>query len=138
MRNIRREKWKPNKSSRICSEHFTANCGGWNNNPNQLQFKWALKKLILKNSVLTSRRANCLDLDLEHESDSLFAFITSSRRVGIQRPEYDETFSDILDNEEADLIGAAFLRTGTSVVQDNILYYIAGFILRKMSKFLLE
>jgi hypothetical protein len=75
---------------------------------------------------------------LEHESDSLFAFISSSRRVGIQRPEYDETFNDILDNEEADLIGAAFLRTGTSAVQDNILYYIAGFILRKMSKFLLE
>lgn len=32
---------------------------GWNNNPTPLQFKWALRALLLKNRVLPSSRANC-------------------------------------------------------------------------------
>ena len=32
---------------------------GWNNNPNALQFKWALRALLLKNQVSPSTNANC-------------------------------------------------------------------------------
>ena len=33
---------------------------GWNNNPNALQFKWALRLLLQKNQVAASSSANCL------------------------------------------------------------------------------
>ncbi len=33
--------------------------GGWNNNPNALQIKYALRKMLLKNSVMASDSANC-------------------------------------------------------------------------------
>ncbi|GFS26498.1 THAP domain-containing protein 9 [Elysia marginata] len=33
--------------------------GGWNNNPNTLQFKFALRSLLMKNGVLSSLKGNC-------------------------------------------------------------------------------
>ena len=35
--------------------------GGWNNNPNFLQFKYALRKMLMKNAITTSKNSNCLD-----------------------------------------------------------------------------
>lgn len=36
------------------------NQGGWNDNPNCLQFKWALRKLLFKNKICASVNANCI------------------------------------------------------------------------------
>jgi len=33
---------------------------GWNNNPNPLQLKWALRALLMKNNIEASKNANCL------------------------------------------------------------------------------
>ena len=33
--------------------------GGWNNNPNVLQFKYALRNMLLRNKITTSNSANC-------------------------------------------------------------------------------
>ena len=35
--------------------------GGWNNNPNTLQLKYALRKMLMRNSVTASKNANCTD-----------------------------------------------------------------------------
>ena len=35
--------------------------GGWNNNPNCLQFKYALHQMMMKNAITASKNANCTD-----------------------------------------------------------------------------
>ena len=35
--------------------------GGWNNNPNCLQFKYALRKMLIRNAITASKNANCVD-----------------------------------------------------------------------------
>lgn len=37
--------------------------GGWNNNSSALQFKWNIRKMLYKNSVMSSKTANCQDLE---------------------------------------------------------------------------
>jgi hypothetical protein len=34
---------------------------GWNNNPNCLQMKYALRKMLMWNSITASKNANCVD-----------------------------------------------------------------------------
>ena len=34
--------------------------GGWNNNPNCLQLKYAMRKMLLRNTITASKNANCL------------------------------------------------------------------------------
>ena len=38
---------------------------GWNNNPNALQFKWALRALLQKNQITASEKANCTVVEEE-------------------------------------------------------------------------
>lgn len=33
--------------------------GGWNNNPNSMQLKYAFRKMLLRNAVTASKNANC-------------------------------------------------------------------------------
>jgi len=65
---------------------------GWNNNPNALQFKWALRSLLQKNGVTPSARANCqpqpvdnqLILDPENAAQSpmsIVALAVNSKNV---------------------------------------------------------
>ena len=35
--------------------------GGWNNNPNCLQLKYSLRKMLMRNAVTASKNANCVD-----------------------------------------------------------------------------
>ena len=35
--------------------------GGWNNNPNVLQFKYAIRKMLMRNAITASKYANCVD-----------------------------------------------------------------------------
>jgi hypothetical protein len=35
--------------------------GGWNNNPNTLQLKYSLWKMLLRNAVTASKNANCTE-----------------------------------------------------------------------------
>jgi hypothetical protein len=35
--------------------------GGWNNNPNTLQLKYSLRKMLLGNAVTASKNANCTE-----------------------------------------------------------------------------
>ncbi len=34
--------------------------GGWNNNPNCLQMKYALRKMFIRNAITASKNANCV------------------------------------------------------------------------------
>ena len=38
-------------------------CCGWNNNPNVLQFKYALRQIIIRNSIEPSKTGNCTNFE---------------------------------------------------------------------------
>jgi len=46
--------------------------GGENNNPSALQFRWIIRKMLFRNSLSSSKNANCQDLE-EDKEDCIIA-----------------------------------------------------------------
>lgn len=90
--------------------------GGNNDNPNVKQFQWALRKLMFRNSVQASDRSNCLSFDLNHQN-SIISFNESQQLV------------DDCDEREIEQIISS---CNNSYYKDNVLYYICGFVVRKL------
>lgn len=93
--------------------------GGFNNNPNVVQFGSALKKLLVKQSINPSKNANSLDFGSQ---SSIFALKWSKRT------------SPVADMVVDELVGAEseFVDQTLTVAQNNIVYYIGGFVVRGM------
>ena len=77
---------------------------GWNNNPTALQFKYALRSLLLKNKIEAPKTANCVQLT-EEETE-----------VGPGK--VDSSVSNLL--------------LSSNVWRSDVLHYIAGYIVRKV------
>jgi hypothetical protein len=94
--------------------------GGWNDNPNCLQFRWALRKLLFRNTVQPSVNANCTNND----QDSIPIF-----ELGVSKDfQHSESHIDNDITGFVDVIDNLVL----SPIKENILYYISGYILKKM------
>ena len=91
--------------------------GGFNNNPNVAQFKSALRKLLVKQQVSSSAASNCADSDI---SGAIFELKWSKRTS----PMDDQRF-ECLESEPALTMAADVT---FSVVQNNIIYYIGGYV----------
>lgn len=97
--------------------------GGYNNNPNAIQFKTAIKQILVKNSIMSSSKGNVLCFESQSVG-SLFSLKWSKRRSPLSElngcemnhTTGDPDFSNVLD--------------GVTKITENILYYISGFILR--------
>ena len=103
--------------------------GGWNNNPNVLQFKYALQRIIIRNSIEPSQTGNCTNFDdALCESEGLLQFSWKRSQV-MSQPVAHEQDQNLLMAEklliENDLDSPSFL-------WDNILYYVAGFLVRSL------
>lgn len=85
--------------------------GGWNNNPNALQFKWALRAILQKNSIAPSKNAN---VSVEEPSNRLFL----------------PNQSDALRHNNPDMQKFAKLLNEPSEFHDHILHYVAGYVSR--------
>ena len=72
---------------------------GWNNNPNPLQLKWAVRALLIKNSIEASKNANCIIEDIPSQNSSFCV---------------DDSLKAILDS--------------SAIWKDDVLFYISGFI----------
>ena len=96
---------------------------GWNNNPNSLQFQHSLQKMLFSREVKASLKANCVQY--EHEAQTpLFTLKWSKHAaplntINVERRN-DEESSVLTDIERM------------SLYSDNVLYYMAGFVCRKM------
>ena len=97
---------------------------GCNNNPNALQLKYINKKILLKKAISVSSATNCALFDSEGQVGSLFPIF--SRRSRKQHKE-DWNLEDVREilTRVPELNKNAFLK-------DNILHYIAGFIIFKL------
>ena len=77
---------------------------GWNNNPTALQFKYAMRSLLLKNKVEAPNTANCV-LSVENE-------------VGTSSVKVDSSVSSLLQS--------------SNIWRSDVLQYISGYIVRKI------
>lgn len=105
--------------------------GGWNNNPNCLQLKWALRQLFFKNSVKSSFKANCCRED--YESFFIFNFRKDERSTSSSYHN-DENLKKNLKKYENFLTTLFDLMESVKInfLQHNILYYITGCIIHKL------
>jgi hypothetical protein len=98
--------------------------GGFNNNPNVVQFKAALRKLLVKQQISASPAANCADSSI---SGAIFELKWSKRTSPLD----DERFQQTESIEGEDMFAVL---NDLSTVQSNILYYIGGYIIRRLSR----
>ncbi|KAF0733687.1 Transposable element P transposase [Aphis craccivora] len=98
--------------------------GGWNNNPSALQFRWCIRKMLFRNSVSSSKNANCQELGEDTDNCQM------SRGIFTLTHEKGTSFNEkVIDDEAIDEVISSFsyLNDNTfSHYQKNILYYIAG------------
>lgn len=104
---------------------------GWNNNPNVLEFKQALKRIIIRNSIQPSNTGNCTNFeDSLCETNGLLDFSWKRRKLDQQSPV-------LLEDESPDMVNLDTLliqmdQQHCNILRDNILYYIAGYIVRRL------
>ena len=103
--------------------------GGSNNNLNTLQFKYAMRNLLLQNSIVASSKANVMSFN-EYCTGSLFSLKWTKHRSPIQEDPQDDEVSD----EEAKALSENLDKIALSDFTENIIYYIAGFIVRNVMK----
>ncbi|KAI5706041.1 hypothetical protein M8J75_004328 [Diaphorina citri] len=96
---------------------------GFNNNPNVLQFKWAIRQILLKNEISASALGNSLFSDSD-PSGSIFEINWKKKKVEESLEEIEEEGEEELDID--------FPTNENLMLKDNILYYICGFIVRKI------
>lgn len=89
--------------------------GGWNNNPNVLQFKYALRALLQKNGILPSEKGNCVSLPCDNNLHS-----------GENSVQEDEVITD----PKCEFLIRSLEKP--SPYHSDVLYYICGYISRKI------
>ena len=107
------------------------NRGGNNNNPNTLDFTIRLRKVLLRNTIRPSTRGNCLTLD-EVTSNSIFSFKGSKRRSKLLSKEVNVQMDELTTHCLQSLDSST--NTVVDFFVDNCLYYIAGFVSKRIAK----
>jgi len=108
----------------------------WSNNPNVLQFKAAMKSLLVKNSISPSITANCINFN--SESDVQFKLTWAKKKTfqnwhdNIEEADSDNCKDDFLDESENEKMCRTVNTSDNNFLRGNILYYIAGFIAKKI------
>lgn len=98
--------------------------GGGNNNPNALQFRYALRKLLHRNSIKPSLSANCIDSEFELSPVLEFR---SQKRITNEKQNVDS-----LDDQQVEILLNRVQSINMSDYKNNILYYISGHFVNKM------
>lgn len=108
--------------------------GGWNNNPSLLQALWSIRRLLYRNSIKPSSNANCESLDFE--TTPIFEFRSSKTQIINEEKEFrEEKMQEEKKNDEiVEELMSALESEELSFYQENILYYIAGFVVQKFIK----
>ena len=100
---------------------------GYNNNPDVRIFKSALKRLMLRNSIVASKNANCAMLE-ENDFNPIFSLKWSKNRAPL------EESNELDENNDTDILPHVTQLSTQSPYQVSILAYIAGFIVRTLKR----
>lgn len=113
--------------ARIRSRH------GWNNNPNVMQFKYAMKQILMRNCLAASKSENCIALDSD-PIGSVFSFKWHKKEND------NDLYNNFDDNElvennitiaEVEKLNINSKMPLNNELRDNILYYIGGYVLKR-------
>lgn len=99
-------------------------CGGYNNNPNALQFRYALRKLLVAGNI-SARNSNCINNDVT--LPSILEYRSPKRSL---RDVEDCDDDKIMIEMYSECLSSKTLAD----YQENILYYIGGYIVRSIIK----
>ena len=108
----------------LCNSSIRAR-GGNNNNPDALQLKSAMKKILLRAEVTASRYANCLSLDADDSPPIFTLKWTKNRTALISEKDDSEAFHVDMNILDAPII--------ISEHKENAIAYISGYIVRKLT-----
>ena len=100
---------------------------GYNNNPDVRIFKSALKRLMLRNSIVASKNANCAMLE-ENDFNPIFSLKWSKNRAPL------EESNELDENNDTDILPYVTQLSTQSPYQVSILAYNAGFIVRALKR----
>jgi len=112
------------------------------NNPNVLQFKTAMKQIILKNSFTPLPSANNIALD-DDPVGNIFEIKLPQKKVHLTKSDVSDQGIESIENnydelgDEMLLNKISILNNDSSNLDDqklNILYYITGFVVRTISQ----
>ena len=100
-----------------------------NNNPNVQQFIYVLRRLLIRNSIEPSNTGNCTHFDdALWKPNGLFDFPSKQNQ-------HQETTTDNNDNDEnysCERMLIQLDQESPSELQDNVLYYLSGFVVRAL------
>ena len=100
--------------------------GGWNNNPNCLQLKYAMRKMLLRNAVSASKNANCQTFT--NDSTTIIPFFHTKK--------HNAPLTEKNPSEDSSQAIPEFLCTQLinpiSEFFSNVLFYISGFVVAKL------
>ena len=99
--------------------------GGWNNNPNCLQLKYAIRKMLLRNAVSASKNGNCLAFT--NDSTTIIPFFHSKKH----NAPLTETPPDNCNQTIPEFLSTQLINP-TSEFLSNVLFYIGGFVVSKL------
>ena len=106
--------------------------GGWNNNPNSLQMKYTLRKMLMRNAINASKNANCVDFTGCNNLIPLFH--TRKHKTDTNEDSKQATVPHQATDQEDKEMNTMLqrLNEGHSEFISNVLYYIAGYIVSKL------
>lgn len=101
---------------------------GYNNNPNVLQFKYTMRQILMRNSIKCSKSMNCIEMDNDPVG-AIFDIVwkDKSKENILSCVNIDES-----ENVEEDFSTKLLLPTNLQIISENILYYIAGYIVKNL------
>ena len=108
--------------------------GGWNNNPNCLQMKYALRKMLMRkmlmrNAITASKNANCVDFT---ECNTIIPLFHKRKHNKEAESKPEETTTQQEDSPEMDFMLRNLDQEQHSEFVSNVLYYIAGYIISQV------
>ena len=100
---------------------------GFNNNPDIIQLKSSLRKILLRNSIIGSKHANCLTFE-SSSAGSIFSLKWNKRNAPLSEK------NDLTDDEKIFVkeLSTKLSSCSISYYKEAILGYIAGFVVRKI------
>ncbi len=106
--------------------------GGWNNNPNVLQFKYAIRKMLMRNAITASKYANCVDFT--GCNDIIPIFHTRKHKKSTTNEDIEQVSASNNDSSDIFSMCEHLNEVGHSEFTSNVLFYIAGYIVSKLIK----
>lgn len=105
-------------------------CNGHNNNPNALQFRYTIRKLLFRNSIKSSNNINCIQFDTDPLGSVFDLTWKKKRKETIVHEENSET------DDENNNTDTSIILQNTPIIlqklQENMLYYISGYVVKKL------